>query len=449
MQTRNSTARRRGSGKYQPQPDLTPLYGVRLFASENGFVMAGVAMLIYTAARLIMCIIEQKNASSFDIISLFGILAALLLGAGALTVMLATGIKSISGVVLFFGILILLLSDAIFCFTLAFDTISETSLLGVVQSVLEILLLLCLIVILCVLLVSCLNRRTSPGIGHISSGVALLATALTAFRTVSTFASLVSALGANFSWDNAAGLHSELQWVMRTVKTSSDYAPDMFYARLFERIALIIMLCSMLPLIFRFAAFFKQYNMQMEISAELPGRRNVREQRGIPYSTGHFDLLSSFHSLREHERVHAQEPDEDEQEQEDPLPLVGYHTPDYISGLDEPEEPFFLPSPEPLPPEPLPDEPEELEDDDLGAMDNEPEAAAETPSEPEPPAIPVVYNTNPLDPNYGLPVEQPETDDSSAPGSEPAPSRVKVKPRQTIPSPNDPSIWFHYSDDEQ
>ncbi len=441
MQTQNSTYRR-GSGKYQPQPDYTPIYGVRLFALENGLIAAVIAMMIYAAARLYMCITEQQNASSFDPLSLLGMLAAVLLCAGGLVYMLAASARGIPGVVLFFGLLMLLASDIIFCVILTIDTLSESSLLGVVQSLLEILLLGSLAAALTVLLISCLGRKTAPWVGSLTGAAAILAAALTAVRVVSTFASLTTALGTGFSWDNAASLHAELGWVMRTVSPDSDYAERMYYARLFERIALVLLYAAMLPLCTRFTAFFKQYNNQMDISAELPGRHNVKKQRGTPYATGHFDLLSSFYSLREQDKADMRERRGDEPEpaapQNDSTPLLAAVS-DCAGDFDDSGLVYIpLKSPE-----------EESVPQQKAAVSPEPESETETPA---PPAAPVRYNTGDmLDENYGLPIEEeaqegtPEEASATAEAESTSAQRVTLKPRSPYLAPDDPMLWNRYT----
>jgi len=417
-----ATHSRKSSGKYNPQPDYTPLYGIRLFGTESGFLLSFIAIILYSAARIYMSVIEQNNAGSIEIFAILGILSSILLLSGGFLFLLGTHIKRLPGIFLFAGLIMLIFADCIFCFCLIMDTMSEIDILGVIQSIFEVLFLISLLLPLITLLISCLKRRTSPNVGVFSTVISVFAVLLLLVRTLTTFASLSSALGTSFSWDQTSELTNEINWIMRSIPTDSAYAPDMYYARLFERITLVLMYASILPPVFRFASFFRQYNMQMDISAELPGGyKTVKEQKGNIYSSGRFDLMSTINSLRESEDSEKHSDDfSDDLEDAVEEDITGYCTPDYISGVDEPAEPFFA-EPRPI-------------------------------IIPEPEPV-VYYNTNMLDPNYGTPIDPPSSDSADEPPAQNEASRtdsgayrVKLTPKSSFPEPDDDSIWNNYTD---
>lgn len=426
MSTQNTQYQKR-SGRFRPMPSYTPLYGIRLYGSESGYLLTFIAMALYASARVNMSAIELRQSVGTDIIALLSLAASALLAAGGFFVLLGTFIKRLPGIILFTGFLMLIISDGIFGFSVSVDALSELDILGVIQCVFEALFLLSLFILLVAILISCLNRRISPTLGNFPAVMSVFAAVLLIFRTLTTFASLSSALGSSFSWEQTSELATEINWVLRSVAADSNLASDMYYARFFERITLILLHGALMLQVFKFAGFFRQYNTQMQIAAELPdGQHTVYRQSGNPYVSGKFSLLSSLQNLRESEDAVKESSydnidDKDSNDSPSELPEDDYCAPDYIAGFDEPEEPFFV----------QPDS----EYEPKSAVEPEPELKQEQPV--------VIYDTDPLSSGYGMPVEVQSDDEINEP---PEQKRIAVKPRPRVPSPNDKNFWNNYAD---
>ncbi len=415
-----------GDGKYHSTPDFTPLNGLKLYFSESGYLLTFIAMVAYALVCINMSAIEMAESGS--ILCLIGIAASLLLLAGGVLVLLSSIFNELPGIFMFFGLLMLFFSCLCYIGTALSTVMSDVSLLGIVQGMFELVFLASLAAGMIPLIITCLGKRTSPMLGYLPSVACLFASLLLLVRTVSSFATLTSALGLDFNWESAQDCPTEIRWVLRTVSTTSPNASQMYYARLFERIMLIILLFSALSLLFRFASFFKQYNSQMDINAEMPGAHvqkpltqgRGRHKRNKEEKT---DILAGLNTLRKKPSETEVLEEEDEPEQ---ITDNSYTAPGFISGFDEPEEEY------------------------LPRRSYQPEPQSQQPvRQPD-----VVYNTNLLDADYGKAIDSkggeeadnPQSEGENQPERNSETGAYKVKLKMSIPDPKDKSIWDNYED---
>lgn len=424
-----SNSRSGGFGRYRPIPNYTPLYGLKLYYSESGYILTFIAMAAYALVCINMSAIELAESGNY--FCLIGIGSAILLAAGGLLILLSAVFKELPGIIIFFGQLLLFFSALGFLASTVSGLMSEVSLLGIVQGMFELLFLGTLAAALIPMIISCLNRRTSPSLGYLPIVTLLFAALLLLVRTVSTFATLSSALGSDFNWEAASDLSGEVRWVLRSVSTSSRNTSQMYYARLFERVVLIILYFSALPTVFRFPSFFKEYNMQMDISAELPGhepqisRSDRKRQKREKDEEKGSDLLAGLSSLRSRPDA-VNTPPEDEEEPEDIINDNSYSGPDFISGFDEPDEYDYRPP--------------------IRRPVKQP-TGKQKPREPQ-----IIYNTQLLAADYGKPcdpkeiAEDAEQDENEQPERNSETGAYKVKLKSSIPNPADKSIWDNYTE---
>lgn len=411
MNNHGNFSRKASSGKYNPIPNYTPLLGVKMYVSESKFLLTFIASVAYMLIYVRMALIEQSAAGG--IFCLLGIGASVMLAVGGIFLLLGSSIKRSPGIIAFSGLLLILVSLGIFSVNISVELLSESSILGVIQGLFELLMLVGLMILLFALIASCLNKRTAPSAGYLAGVASVFAVILLLVRTLTTFASLTSALGADFSWDIAADLPNELRWALKTVETTSAYAEQMYYARMFERAALLLLLFSALPPIFGFAPFFRQYNMQMEITHDIPANRAYFEQleaerRQKKAEKGALAGLKGLRTLRA-EPQQKIEPLQIEAEAERPSPIRGYCGPDFIEGFDLFDERTDYSSQQRIY--------NDIPDYDLPPAANTMPQAESAPDMPERNAETGAY-------------------------------KVKLtRSKPPFPRPDDESIWFHYTDD--
>lgn len=418
MNNHGNYSRKARSGKYNPIPNYTPLLGVKMYVSESKFLLTFMASVAYMLIHARMALIEQSAAGG--ILCILGIAASFLLAVGAMFLVIGASIRRSPGIIAFSGLTLLLISFSTFCVTVALELLYEGSILGVIQGLFELLMLVGLIIIVFTLILSCLNKRTAPSASYLAAVSAVFALILLLVRTLTTFASLTSALGTDFSWEGAADLASEIRWALKTVETTSIYASQMYYARMFERAALLLLITSALSPVFKFAPFFRQYNMQMEITHDIPAnrayfeqleleRRREKEERGA---------LSGLRGLRSLKKDPQPEPPlKTENEPEKYNPIRGYCGPDFIEGFDLFDERVDAPSVQPVR--------RPIKQPDSHTV--EPDIMA-----------PMVDDF----------IIQPVSDNMPERNAETGAYKVKLsRAKPSIPRPDDESIWFHYTDD--
>lgn len=420
MNNNGNYSRKARSGKYNPIPDYTPLLGVKMYVSESKFLLTFITSAAYMLIHTRMALIEQSVAGG--LLCLLGIAASFLLTFGGMLLLIGSSLKSSPGIIVFSGLTFMLASMGIFSVTVAVDLLSESSILGVVQGLFELLMLAGFIILLFTLMVSCLNKRTSPASGYLAGVASVFALILLLVRTLTTFASLTSALGTDFAWDGAADLANEIRWTLKTVDTASMYASQMYYARMFERAALLLLIACSLSPVFKFAPFFRQYNTQMDITHDIPANRAYFEQLELERQRekserGALNGLKGLRSLRTPPQPQVKpEPLHTEPEADTYTPIRGYCGPDYIEGFDLFDERIEYDAPH----------------------------KAAYPSETYAPSIIHADSTSSFPEDDMQPVAEALPERNTETGA----LKVKLsRAKPSIPRPDDESIWFHYTDD--
>lgn len=412
MNNHGNYSRKASSGKYNPIPNYTPLLGVKMYVSESKFLLTFIASIAYMLVHVRMALIEQSAAGG--ILCLLGIGASVMLAAGGMFLILGSSIKRSPGIIAFSGLLLILVSLGIFSVNIAVELLAESSILGVIQGLFELLMLVGFMIMLFALIASCFNKRTPPSAAYFAGIASVFAVILLLVRTLTTFASLTSALGTGFSWEGAADLPNELRWALKTVETSSMYAEQMYYARMFERAALLLLLFSALSPVFGFAPFFRQYNMQMEITHDIPANRAYFEQleaerrQKKAAERGAHSGLKGLRTLRAEPQPKI-EPLHTESETDTPAPIRGYCGPDFIEGFDLFDERVDYDLPQHIP-------------------NNTP-----------------IHNA---DADITAPISADSSPDFPERNAETGAYKVKLsRTKPSIPRPDDESIWYHYTDD--
>jgi len=224
--------------------------------------------MLYSGLYYYMSSIETADGG--NIYCTLGSIGAILLCAGSFVVYLTSKLRFIPSLFTLLGFAAILACVVLFFISDIVELFTQMSGLGVVQMISALAFLAAIGVTILYMMLSLMGVKILPGLGYLPAYIGLVALLLLLVRTMTSFASLKTSLGDNFKWALAAEeMPAEVSWVLRSVPKESPSAVAMFYARLLERIGALLLFSSTLPMFFRFASFFTEYNRQMELSSDI------------------------------------------------------------------------------------------------------------------------------------------------------------------------------------
>lgn len=260
--------------------ELTYTDGAKQYISGSGLGLSIALALIYAGVSAYMMSVETSAGDG--VLAIVRLAAAVVLCVGLICALVGANMRYSPKSIMDIGIIVTAVACAATAVLDIVEVFSEYSVLGFVQQVFQTAMLGSCLVALINLLVTSNDHKINPGVGLLPAVVGVIAVVMLGVRTVLAFASLKSALGSGWNWENAeTDLYAELSWVLRTVPTQSPMASKMFYARMIERIAAAALSASVLPALFRFKPFFESFNRQMAYISEIPiyKRRQDEEER--------------------------------------------------------------------------------------------------------------------------------------------------------------------------
>ncbi len=253
--------------RFKAQP-ITPVTGMREYLGDGSFLMTVLVMALFAFIHQRVSAAELEYGGG-GIWCVLGVPAGFCLLISSAIACLGARTKLLPAIAPILGLGGVAASLVMF-FIIAISRFDVSGgMLGAVQEIAMLAFIGVWLACVLLLMLTGIGMKVPPAAGTAAAVITIIAMILFAVRAMYIFSSLVTALSRNLLLPDGE-MADSIRWVLRSVAPGSEGAVRVYFDRMLDCIATVLLMLCCIPLAMRFNALFSEQAVNMKNARDIP-----------------------------------------------------------------------------------------------------------------------------------------------------------------------------------